>query len=302
MSNPKLSVIICSINPDLCKSTVKNFNETAGIDLEFHVIDNRLSNRPIAQVYNDGGRQSEAPYLLFIHEDVAFKSNDWGKILTDKLSEPDCGVIGFAGGSAWVPSPGAWNDVCDSNRIYNFTDCDNGISRKFIKPINNTEEFLPVVSLDGVALAVRKDVWEKYPFDEKVLRGFHCYDIDFSVEIARHYKNYVCYCITLAHFSGGSYNNTWLKIAESVYNEKWSKCGPVFAEGSNPADLNKIADNLDFKLAFRKIRMGCDNRTAIKYIQEYRKSSPFKCNRIKMKHTFTLLYQHLIKNVLRPKA
>lgn len=31
---------------------------------------------------------------------------------------------------------------------------------------------------------VRKDVWAKYPFDEELLTGFHCYDLDFTLQIA----------------------------------------------------------------------------------------------------------------------
>ncbi len=37
------------------------------------------------------------PYLFFVHEDVKFHLQNWGGVIENKLREPDCGVIGFAG-------------------------------------------------------------------------------------------------------------------------------------------------------------------------------------------------------------
>lgn len=42
-------------------------------------------------------RQARYPYLFFVHEDVKFHSQDWGTVVAEKLAEPSCGVIGFAG-------------------------------------------------------------------------------------------------------------------------------------------------------------------------------------------------------------
>ncbi len=50
----------------------------------------------------------------------------------------------------------------------------------------------------------------KYPFDEELLTGFHCYDLDFTLQIAadRCYKNYVCCSseVLIEHSSQGNFN------------------------------------------------------------------------------------------------
>ena len=35
--------------------------------------------------------------LCFLHEDIAFRSQDWGDIIEKKLQDPNCGIIGFTG-------------------------------------------------------------------------------------------------------------------------------------------------------------------------------------------------------------
>ena len=53
------------------------------------------------------------------------------------------------------------------------------------------EWFAEVVAVDGFGMFVRKEVWKANPFDEKMLTGFHCYDVDFSLQIAvsKRYRN-----------------------------------------------------------------------------------------------------------------
>lgn len=50
----------------------------------------------------------------------------------------------------------------------------------------------------------------KHPFDEVLFSGFHLYDLDFSMQVAQNYNNYVCHTIKIKHFSGGSYTREWL--------------------------------------------------------------------------------------------
>ena len=57
--------------------------------------------------------------------------------------------------------------------------------------------FEEVVTLDGLGLFVRKEVWNLYPFDEKLLIGFHCYDLDFSLQIVNNIK---IMCVVLMKF------------------------------------------------------------------------------------------------------
>lgn len=296
MSHPVLSVIICSVNPDLALKAVDNFKQTAGVSLEIHVIDNRHSNRPIAQVYNEGAKLSTTPYLLFIHEDVIMKSENWGEVLTSKLEEPSCGVIGFAGATLWIPGPYAWWNVPEEYHRSNYSQVEDGESVTHILPQTQTGGFLPVVSLDGVALAVRKDVWQRFPFDESVLTGFHCYDIDFSVEISRHYVNYVSYDIKIFHLSNGKYDQRWLEISEKVFVDKWINCSPM-AVGCFSVNIDEIDDKAMYKYVFRKIRTSSPKSDIKKLINAYVNRTPMNTRRLR--RAATLLWHYFIHKAFR---
>lgn len=290
MPRSLISVIICSINPDLASKTIDNLTQTAGLPLEVHVIDNRHNNRPISQVYNEGAQASEAPYLLFIHEDVLIETENWGAVLTSKLKEPSCGVIGFAGSTLWLPGPYAWWNVPEEYHRCNYRHIENGQTQTCILPAGHTGDFLPVISLDGVAMAVRREVWAKFPFDEKILTGFHCYDIDFSVEISRHCTNYVNYDIRLLHMSSGKYDQRWLEISEKVFIDKWKNLSPL-AVDCLPSNLQEINDSAMYRYVFRKIRTSAPKSLLKKLIRIY--ATRDTITGIRLKRSATLYWHYL---------
>ena len=93
------------------------------------------------------------------------------------------------------------------------------------------EWFAEVVAVDGFGMFVRKEVWKAYPFDEKMLTGFHCYDVDFSLQIAasKRYRNYVCCSpeVQVEHLSEGNYNRNWCQDTVRMYNRKWNVILPI---------------------------------------------------------------------------
>ena len=92
-----ISIVICSISPERLRQVIQNIQGTIGVEYEIIAIDNREKNWPIARVYNEGAYRAQYPYLFFVHEDVKFHSRNWGLVIEEKLKEPNCGVIGFAG-------------------------------------------------------------------------------------------------------------------------------------------------------------------------------------------------------------
>lgn len=227
-----LSVIICSISPKRLQSIRKNIGETIGVEHEFIVIDNRERKWPIAKAYNCAAKDAKYPYLFFVHEDVKFHSSDWGSFIESKLKEPDCGVIGFTGTKAMVRCYSGWGQsykwVC--SYLYQTTDV---LTLFNVHNAYLEHEFEEVVALDGLGMFVRKDVWESYPFDEELLTGFHCYDVDFSLQIAasKCYKNYVSCSnkVLLEHFSLGNMNVAWFEDTIRLFKSKWSHILPLKA-------------------------------------------------------------------------
>lgn len=216
-----LSIIVCSVSPKKLEDFKANVEKTIGIkEYEIIAIDNRADKNPIAVVYNRGARLAQYPNLLFIHEDVCFHSCQWFAEIEQKLQEPDCGVIGFAGSKVKTKNYSGWLGEKKWRCSYYVQ---SQKDRVVLEQRNILKErfFSEVVVLDGFALFVRKKVWEEYPFDEKLLTGFHCYDLDFTLVVGGKYKNYVCSKILLEHFSGGSFNQAWVNDTVKLHLNKW---------------------------------------------------------------------------------
>lgn len=212
-----ISVITCSVNPLRVAELEKNIRATIG-DMPYEIIafDNRGKNLPIAHVYNECAAKAKYPCLLFIHEDAGFVDKDWAPKIIAKLAEPDCGVIGFAGSQLMLNAPGGWN-VMPKWNFMNLRENDKDL----VVNVDSSKPFRQVVALDGFAMFVRRDVWSKHPFDESLLTGFHCYDVDFSLIVGSEFKNYVCCNVKPYHLSAGHFGEDWARNSWKLYSEKW---------------------------------------------------------------------------------
>lgn len=239
------SIIVCSVNHARLDALKKNIRETAGsTPYEVIAYDNSREQHPIAWVYNKCASEARYPNLLFIHEDAGFKKQGWMEEIASQLNEPDCGVIGFAGSILMVNAPGGWN-VMPQWCIINVEECGD----KNHLNVNPDVPFVEVVDVDGFAMFVRKEVWKKHPFDESVLTGFHCYDVDFSLAIGQEYKNYVCCDIETFHNSRGNFGKDWATATLKIYKEKWNKILPRYVEGEQltPRRERNIEERVTFR-------------------------------------------------------
>ncbi len=263
-----LSIIVCSRNSSKLAELSNNIAETIGYGIEYEIIPihNHTKPRPIAEAYNQGASQAQYPYLLFIHEDAGFITNDWLPIIEKKLAEPDCGIIGFAGSKIMFNIPGGWG-MDPKWMVVNVFEC--GVNIK----INSDPRvaFTEVVTLDGYAMFVRRDVWQNNPFDEKLLRGFHCYDVDFSLQVSRGYKNYVCNSIESYHNSKGNFDKEWLKQTLQIYDEKWCKILPRTTSDLNipDNDLLIMEERAFFRILKKLNRLKLSTRTLSRHFLKY---------------------------------
>lgn len=228
-----LSIIICSVSPKRLQVLTDSIASTIGVAYELITIDNRERHWPIAKVYNYAAAQAKYPYLLFVHEDVIFLTPGWGKIFERKLAEPDCGVIGFAGSRAKLNTCSGWwtgNDELDCSNYWYVDEA--GVRQKARGGFFSDEPFCQVAVIDGFAMFVRKDVWQAVKFDETLLKGFHCYDLDFSIMTALRYRNYVCAAsIEVCHLSNGSFENCWIKETIRIHRRKLHTLLPLIIGG-----------------------------------------------------------------------
>lgn len=256
-----ITIIICSISSDRLLDIKCNIDQTIGVEYEIISIDNKEKKWSIAKAYNYGAKMAKYPYLLFVHEDVKFHSQGWGGFIIQKLMEPDCGVVGFAGAKVRLDCYSGWGYDGRYHVTYLYQGLGNGLAEFYVSHAYMNRPFSEVIVLDGLALFVKKDVWEQYPFDEELLTGFHCYDIDFTMQISvAHYRNYVCCsnnCL-IEHFSSGSFDKDWYSMTVRMH-EKWRYLLPIY---TNDVALNskiwkRNEENCSYDFLKRMLKADC---------------------------------------------
>ncbi|MFA6873517.1 MAG: glycosyltransferase [Bacteroidaceae bacterium] len=220
------SIIVCSISEKRLAALHQNITQTIGVPFEFITHDNRKDSYSIAKIYNECAAKSIYPYLLFVHEDVEFKTSDWGSILAEKLKEETCGVIGFAGSNIKSHSYSGWPQPLKGSKIAHVWQHRKEKSAFFWHE-NISAPFTPCITVDGLALFLQRRIWKENPFDEKLLHEFHCYDIDLSLSVAQKYKNYICGCIEVEHFSLGNFSRSWYAEVVRMHRKKWRTFLPL---------------------------------------------------------------------------
>ncbi len=253
-----ISIIICSRNSDIPDSLRKNIDSTIGVEHEINVIDNYNNDFSIFSAYNKGYEMSKFPYLCFVHEDVHFRTENWGVNLINHLSDEKTGIIGVAGGKMVTKVPASW---AAEGRYIHLVQHHNGEKILLKDPTSFSGSKQPAIWLDGLFLAMRKDLFNSIKFDEN-LTGFHGYDLDISMQsIVAGFSNFVVYDILLEHFSEGNKDIIYYKNLISIY-QKWEKALPVFSQDvseKGQQNLKKIETTRLAKLIRRLARVRFEN-------------------------------------------
>jgi hypothetical protein len=224
-----LSIIICSINQEQLAAILQNISETVGVPYEVIAIDNTFEPQGLTRVYNQGVNKAIFEHICFVHEDVKFLTPGWGLVLLNLFKDNKLGLVGVAGSKYKPKTPSGWRPgirgkFLNINLIQHFKYQQQPV-KHFSSNIEN-ERLSQVACIDGVFMASKKSILEETPFDEKMLKGFHGYDIDISIAIGRRYKVAVSYDILLEHFSEGNLNQEWVKDTISLH-EKWADVLPI---------------------------------------------------------------------------
>jgi hypothetical protein len=210
-----ISILICSVNPNYLQQVSENIRQTIGLDYELLVMDNRKENLPICQVYNQLASRAAHPYLLFLHEDVAFQTISWGPFLLAQFTnDTSVGVIGIAGSIYKSVVPSGWFTGLKKMDYFNILHDNKGVVKKIRDEHDDRIIAAEVKVLDGVFLACRKSLWQEIRFNEQLLHGFHFYDIDFSLRASFKYKNIVLRNLNMIHYTvGGDFGEPWVQAA-----------------------------------------------------------------------------------------
>ena len=193
-----LSIIISSYQPKFYAQLVENIAQTIGEGTSYEVVQFKNPNlMGISTAYNSGAEKAKYENLLFLHEDLIFKTKNWAEKLIVHLEEKNAGIIGLAS-SAYVPSAPCSLMVADKYNYINILQ-GNKYDKNFEGIHTTKENRNKVFAVDGVLLAIKKEDNLRNKFNED-LKGFHGYDLDFSLKVSKNRQNYVVDDILIQHF------------------------------------------------------------------------------------------------------
>lgn len=182
--------------------------ETIGnVRCEVHCFKN-FNEYSLPQIYNKAidKYNNENAIMVFCHNDIVFKTKNWGKLLLTKFKSGVFDIIGVAG-SIYLPESGMWwEDRSKMCGVVEHTDGINTWVNTYAEPKKGYT--MPVVLIDGLFIAVDCNNIEN-KFDEN-FTGFHFYDLSFCI------PNYLDGCnigvttdIRILHKSIGMTNDDW---------------------------------------------------------------------------------------------
>ena len=221
-----ITIIICSRKPDIPESLKSNIAQTIGVEHELIVIDNSKNTYSIFAAYNEGVRKANYPLLCFMHEDVLYHTNNWGKIAFEHFRDETVGLIGVVGTHFLPDTPCGWyhSMIISGGCIQRETYSDEKSAkekRNLLRLANNNS--IDAVAVDGMWFCIRKECFNDIQFDELSYSGFHCYDLDICMQVREHnFCVKIVSDILIEHFSYGSFNTEWLEGINIFYN-KWRK-------------------------------------------------------------------------------
>lgn len=224
-----ISIIICSRNSDIPAELKQNIADTIGCDYELVVIDNSRNQYSIFQAYNEGVERAKGEILCFIHDDVVFHTNGWGKVIEALfLAHEDFGGIGVLGGHL-LPFQESYY-LLSSGNIMQLQN-DGKVEMELRNDHFDKDGLDEVAALDGLLMAVPKELFlvKGVRFDE-TYGGFHMYDLDFSMQLREiGYKCVVTNNILVEHrtrITGVLESDSFKRELHKFY-KKWEGAFPV---------------------------------------------------------------------------
>lgn len=222
-----ISVLVCSVNDAVYAAFEENVAATIGTSYELICYKN-IQNESIYKVYDDLKRQAKGVYVCFVHEDVLFRTHNWGGKLAEVFAHTaNLGLIGVAGCTYKSSIPSGWY-IKDELSVTHLIENNKEGSDARLNHLNLADdEYCKVVaSIDGVFMALPRHIADQVSFNT-LLPGFHAYDTDLSMAVIDiGYKVAVCKDILLEHFSGGRPNKQWLSN-HIACNKRWKHLLPL---------------------------------------------------------------------------
>ena len=226
-----ISIIICSRKADIPQELKDNIAVTIGCEYELCVIDNSLNDYNIFSAYNEGVLRSKGDVLCFMHEDVVFRSEKWGKVVSGFFKNyADAGLLGVIGGQFIPNTPSSyWEGGAGVGQIMQGFIGANGQYQTKLNGVKSSIPFCEVVAVDGLWMCIPTRLFKEnvLKWDTDTFHGFHCYDMDICYQIVRaNLKVMIARDILIEHISPGNTDSVYCKQSQILY-DKWQKSLPL---------------------------------------------------------------------------
>lgn len=168
--------------------------------------------------------------LVFCHNDLVFKTNNWGKILLNLFNLNDVDIIGIAG-TTELNTHGCWwltpdGKQMNTSKMFGRVWHTNGVREHETVYSERIIGLQKVVVVDGLFIAVNPELIE-HRFDES-FNNFHFYDLGFCFPNALNEANIaVTDKISVLHKSVGETDMNW-EANRVQFIEKYKEKLPAF--------------------------------------------------------------------------
>lgn len=221
----KVSVVICSRKQELSDELRANVATTIGCEYEWVVIDNSRNEYSIFQAYNDAVTRSTGDILCFMHDDIRFLSEGWGRSVISVLAPPSVGACAVAGCRVLRKAPSLFG--MGKYNVINVQQADGTW-------LDRSSEPAFLATFDGLWFCIKRECFNKIRFDDVTYDGFHFYDMDTAVQLHRSgYQIVFIPDVLIQHESNGCVNASWL---EDSYKYYWKNKDdlPIFVTDEHP--------------------------------------------------------------------
>lgn len=267
-----ISIVVCSRSNVLFGKLEESIKKTIAAEYELISIDNASHSYSIFEAYNLGVEKAKGDILCFCHEDILFRTNNWGSTITNIFkNDNNIGLIGFASAHFLPDTPMYWA-ASPFISEYNLTNDNGNIIECYNTSYYNSKNIAEVVAVDGFCFFIKKSLFGQISFDEKTYKGFHMYDMDICMQVIKAgYKVCVTKDVLIEHaWSEKSMaNKPGMELFEknlSIFCSKWQSMLPI----------NRGIDNIPDSVIFR-INNLCKNAYEAKRV---RKSKTYRIGKI----------------------
>ena len=219
-----IAIVYCTKNETNGENKfVERIKETCGCICHVYAIHNP-DGISLSKIYSDMLASSDITdhIIVFIHDDIDFLRNGWGKEIIRLFNEhEDYGIIGVAGSAQFDGGAAWWNYEKKFGQVLHRSEGKSWLT--VFSPLL-TKDLQDVVVIDGLFMAVhKKRISDNFNRD---LEGFDFYDIAFCLAnfFSGKCKIGVTTNIRMAHNSVGKLKDTWYRnrdIINKLYGDKF---------------------------------------------------------------------------------